>query len=110
LLPSYVIEPRQNTRVESSITQPLLLPEVVEPKTLNLSMPNKSRDSIHQSSPSPVKQLVEDESAKAAKQQTEKFASDVKNSVKPDCLKNDYGLGLFNVLPLIYDIAKDRCH
>jgi len=110
LLPSSVIEPRQNTRVESSITQPLLLPDVVEPKTLNLSVPNKSRDSIHQSSPSPVKQLVEDESAKAAKQQTEKFASDVKNSVKPDCLKNDYGLGLFNVLPLIYDIAKDRCH
>jgi hypothetical protein len=45
-----------------------------------------------------------------AKKQTEKFAIDVKNSAKPDCLKNDYGLGLFNVVPLIYDIAKDRCH
>ena len=55
-------------------------------------------------------QLIEDESAKAAKKQTEKFANDVKNSAKPDCLKNDYGLGLLNVLPMIYDIAKDRCH
>ena len=110
LLPSSVIEPIQNTRIESSITQAPLPPEVVEPKTLNLNAPYKARDSASQSSPSPVKQLIEDESAKAAKKQNEKFASDVKNSTKPDCLKNDYGLGLFNVLPLIYDIAKDRCH
>ena len=110
LLPSSVIEPLQNTRIESSITQPILLPEVVEPKILNLNAPSKARDSASKSSPSPVKQLIEDESAKVAKKQNEKFASDVKNSAKPDCLKNDYGLGLFNVLPLIYDIAKDRCH
>jgi hypothetical protein len=109
-LPSSVIEPIQNTRIESSITQAPLPPEVFEPKTLNLNAPYKARDSASQSSPSPVKQLIEDESAKAAKKQNEKFASDVKNSTKPDCLKNDYGLGLFNVLPLIYDIAKDRCH
>ena len=110
LLPSSVIEPLQNTRIESSITQPILLPEVAEPKALNLNAPFKARDSASKSSPSPVKQLIEDESAKAAKKQNEKFASDVKNSAKPDCLKNDYGLGLFNVAPLIYDIAKDRCH
>jgi hypothetical protein len=110
LLPSSVIEPIQNTRIESSITQPILLPEVAEPKALNLNAPFKARDSASKSSPSPVKQLIEDESAKAAKKQNEKFASDVKNSAKPDCLKNDYGLGLFNVAPLIYDIAKDRCH
>jgi len=54
--------------------------------------------------------LIEDESAKVAQKQSEKFAIDVKNSAKPVCLKNDYGLGLLNVLPLIYDIAKDRCH
>ena len=41
--------------------------------------------------------------------QSEKFANDVKNSAKPDCLKNDHGLGLFNVVPLIYDIVKDKC-
>jgi hypothetical protein len=110
LLPSSVIEPIQNLRIENSMTQAPLPPEVVEPKTLNLNAPYKARDSASQSSPSPVKQLIEDESAKAAKKQNEKFASDVKNSAKPDCLKNDYGLGLFNVLPLIYDIAKDRCH
>jgi hypothetical protein len=112
LLPSSVIEPIQNTRIESSIviTQPILLPEVAEPKALNLNAPFKARDSASKSSPSPVKQLIEDESAKAAKKQTEKFANDVKNSAKPDCFKNDYGLGLFNVAPLIYDIAKDRCH
>ena len=110
LLPSSVIEPLQNTRIESSITQPILLPEVAEPKALNLNAPFKARDSASKSSPSPVKQLIEDESAKAAKKQTEKFANDVKNSAKPDCFKNDYGLGLFNVAPLIYDIAKDRCH
>ena len=87
-----------------------MLPEVAEPKALNLNTPFKARDSASKSSSSPVKQLIEDESAKAAKKQNEKFASDVKNSAKPDCLKNDYGLGLFNVLPVIYDIAKDRCH
>ena len=110
LLPSPVIEPLQNTKIESSITPPILLPEVAEPKALNLNAPFKARDSASKSSPSPVKQLIEDESAKAAKKQTEKFANDVKNSAKPVCLKNDYGLGLLNVLPLIYDIAKDRCH
>ena len=110
LLPSSVFEPLQNTRIENSITQAPLPPEVVEPKTLNLNAPSKARDSASKSSPSPVKQLIQDESAKAAKKQTEKFANDVKNSAKPDCFKNDYGLGLFNVAPLIYDIAKDRCH
>ena len=110
VLPSSVIEPLQNTKIEGSISKPILLPEVVEPKTLNLNVPFKARDATIKSGPSPVKQLIEDESAKAANRQTEKFANDVKNSAKPVCLKNDYGLGLLNVLPLIYDIAKDRCH
>jgi hypothetical protein len=110
VLPSSVIEPLQNTKIEGSISQSILLPEVVEPKTLNLNAPFKARDSTNKSGPSPVKQLIEEESAKAANRQTEKFANDVKNSAKPDCLKNDHGLGLLNVLPLIYDIAKDRCH
>jgi len=110
LLPSSVVEPLENIRIENSITQAPLPPEVAEPKTLNLSVPSKARDSTNKISQSPVKQLIEDESAKAAKKQTEKFAIEVKNSAKPDCLKNDYGLGLLNVLPLIYDIAKDRCH
>lgn len=109
-LPSAVVEPLGNIRIENSITQAPMPPEVAEPKTLNLSVPSKARDSTNKISQSPVKQLIEDESAKVAKKQTEKFAIDVKNSAKPDCLKNDYGLGLFNVVPLIYDIAKDRCH
>ena len=110
LLPSSVFEPLGNIRIENSITQAPMPPEVAEPKTLNLSVPSKATDSTNKISQSPVKQLIEGESAKVAKKQTEKFAIDVKNSVKPDCLKNDYGLGLFNVVPLIYDIAKDRCH
>jgi hypothetical protein len=110
LLPSSVVEPLGNIRIENSITQAPLPPEVAEPKTLNLSVPSRARDSTNKISQSPVKQLIEDESAKVAQKQTEKFAIDVKNSAKPDCLKNDYGLGLFNVVPLIYDIAKDRCH
>ena len=110
VMPSSVIEPLQNTKIEGSISQAILLPEVVEPKTLNLNVPFKARDSTIKSGSSPVKQLIEEESAKAANRHTEKFANDVKNSAKPDCLKNDYGLGLLNVLPLIYDIAKDRCH
>jgi len=110
LLPSSVVEPLGNIRIENSITQAPLPPEVAEPKTLNLSVPSKATDSTNKISQSPVKQLIEGESAKVAKKQTEKFAIDVKNSAKPDCLKNDYGLGLFNVVPLIYDIAKDRCH
>jgi len=44
LLPSSVIDPIQNTRIESSITQPILLPEVAEPKALNLNAPFKPRD------------------------------------------------------------------
>ena len=110
LLPSSVVEPLGNIKIENSITQAPLPPEVAEPKTMNLSLPLKARDSTNKISQSPVKQLIEEESAKAAKRQTEKLANDVKNSAKPDCLKNDYGLGLLNVLPLIYDIAKDRCH
>ena len=110
LLPSSVVEPLGNIRIENSITQAPLPPEVAEPKTLNLSVPSRVRDSTNKISQSPVKQLIEDESAKVAQKQSEKFAIDVKNSAKPDCLKNDYGLGLFNVVPLIYDIAKDRCH
>ena len=110
LLPSSVVEPLGNIRIENSITQAPLPPEVAEPKTLNLSVPSRARDSTNNISQSPVKQLIEDESAKVAQKQSEKFAIDVKNSAKPDCLKNDYGLGLFNVVPLIYDIAKDRCH
>jgi len=110
LLPSSVVEPLGNIRIENSITQAPMPPEVAEPKTLNLSVPSKARDSANKISQSPVKQLIEDESAKVAQKQSEKFAVDVKNSAKPDCLKNDYGLGLFNVVPLIYDIAKDRCH
>ena len=109
-LPSSVSEPTQNTRIENSITQAPLPAEVVEPKTLNLNVSPKARDSTYKSSQSPVKQLIEDESAKASKKQTEKFANNVKNSAKPDCLKNDYGLGIFNVVPLIYDIAKDKCN
>ena len=110
LLPSSVVEPLGNIRIENSITQAPLPPEVAEPKTFNLSVPSRARDSTNKISQSPVKQLIEDESAKVAQKQSEKFAIDVKNSAKPDCLKNDYGLGLFNVVPLIYDIAKDRCH
>jgi hypothetical protein len=110
LLPSSVVEPLGNIRIENSITQAPLPPEVAKPKTLNLSVPSRARDSTNKISQSPVRQLIEDESAKVAQKQSEKFAIDVKNSAKPDCLKNDYGLGLFNVVPLIYDIAKDRCH
>ena len=95
---------------ENSITQPTFPIEVVQPKTMNLNVLPKARDSFNKSSQSPIKQLIEAESIKASKKQNEKFANDVKNSAKPDCLKNDHGLGLFNVVPLIYDIVKDKCN
>jgi hypothetical protein len=109
-LPSPVFDAIQNNQIETSITQPTFPLEVVQPKTLNLNVSPKARDSFNKSSQSPVKQLVEEESIKASKRQNEKFANDVKNSAKPDCLKNDHGLGLFNVVPLIYDIVKDKCN
>ena len=108
-LPSAVFDSTQSNQSENSITQPTSPLEVVQPKTLNLNMPPKARDSFNKSSQSPIKQLIEEESIKASKKQSEKFANDVKNSAKPDCLKNDHGLGLFNVVPLIYDIVKDKC-
>ena len=95
---------------ENSITQPTFPIEVVQPKTMNLNVLPKARDSFNKSSQLPIKQLIEEESIKASKKQNEKFANDVKNSAKPDCLKNDHGLGLFNVVPLIYDIVKDKCN
>ena len=95
---------------ENSITQPTFPIEVVQPKTMNLNVLPKARDSFNKSSQSPIKQLIEAESIKASKKQNEKFANDVKNSAKPDCLKNDHGLGLFNVVPLIYDLVKDKCN
>ena len=109
-LPSPVFDAIQNNHIETSITQPTLPLEVVQPKTMNLNVSPKARDSFNKSSQSPIKQLIEEESIKASKKQNEKFANDVKNSAKPDCLKNDHGLGLFNVVPLIYDIVKDKCN
>jgi len=109
-LPSPVFDAIQNNHIETSITQPTLPLEVVQPKTMNLNVSPKARDSFNKSSQSPIKQLIEEESIKASKKQNEKFANDVKNSAKPDCLKNDHGLGLFNVVPLIFDIVKDKCN
>jgi hypothetical protein len=60
LLPSSVVEPLGNIRIENSITQAPMPPEVAEPKTLNLSVPSKARDSTNKISQSPVKQLIED--------------------------------------------------
>jgi len=110
--PLEVVQPKTMNlnQSQSSITQPTLPLEVVQPKTMNLNMSPKARDSINKSSQSPIKQLIEEESIKASKNQNEKFANDVKNSAKPDCLKNDHGLGLFNVVPLIFDIVKDKCN
>lgn len=107
--PSAVFDSTQSNQSENSITQPTSPLEVVQPKTLNLNVSPKARDLINKSSQSPIKQLIEEESIKASKKQSEKFANDVKNSAKPDCLKNDHGLGLFNVVPLIYDVVKDKC-
>jgi len=109
-LPSSVFDSTQSNQSENPITQPTFPLEVVEPKTMNLNVSPKARDSINKSSQSPIKQLIEAESIKASKKQNEKFANDVKNSAKPECLKNDHGLGLFNVVPLIYDIVKDKCN
>jgi preprotein translocase subunit SecF len=109
-VPSSVFDTSQSNQSENSITQPTFPIEVVQPKTLNLHVSPKARDSFNKSSQSPIKQLIEEESIKASKKQNEKFANDVKNSAKPDCLNNDHGLGLFNVVPLIYDIVKDKCN
>ena len=109
-LPSAIFDSTQSNQSENSITQPTSPLEVVQPKTLNLNISPKARDSFNKSSQSPIKQLIEEESIKTSKKQSEKFANDVMNSAKPDCLKNDHGLGLFNVVPLIYDIVKDKCN
>jgi hypothetical protein len=57
-LPSAVVEPLGNIRIENSITQAPMPPEVAEPKTLNLSVPSKARDSTNKISQSHVKQLI----------------------------------------------------
>ena len=100
----------QSNQSETAITLPLLPSEVVQQQNLNLNISPQTRNSSNKLSQSPIKQLIEEESIKASNKQNEKFANDVKNSAKPDCLKNDHGLGLFNVVPLIYDIVKDKCH
>ena len=109
-LPSPVFDAIQNNQIETSITQLTLPLEVVQPKIMNFNLSPNTRDSFNKSSQSPIKQLIEEESIKASKKQNENFANDVKNSAKPDCLKNDHGLGLFNAVPLIYDIVKDKCN
>jgi hypothetical protein len=58
LLPSSVVEPLGYIRIENSITQAPMPPEVAEPKTLNLSVPSKARDSTNKISQSHVKQLI----------------------------------------------------
>jgi hypothetical protein len=110
--PLEVVQPKTMNlnQSQNSITQPTLPLEVVQPKTMNLNVSPKARDAMNKSSQTPIKQLIEEESIKASKKQNEKFATDVTNSAKPDCLKNDHGLGLFNVVPLIYDIVKDKCN
>ena len=109
-LPSPVVDADQSKKSENSITKTDLPIEAIQPKPLSLEISPKPRDSINKNSQSPVKQLIEEESIKASKRQNEKFANDVKNSAKPDCLKNDQGLGIFGVVPLIYDIVKEKCN
>lgn len=107
---SPVMETIQGEKNNNSIAQPppASSPQTsTAPSTLNLNIGSKPQDTTYKS---PVRQLLEDESAKAAKKQNEKFATDVQKAVKPDCLKNDHGLGLLNIVPLIYDIAKDKCN
>lgn len=108
--PSAVNEPVQSEINHNSIneaTLPLVPQTPASPGKLNLNVGPKSLDSTRKS---PVKQLIEEESAKTSKKKNEKFATDVQNAAKPDCLKNDHGLGLLNVVPLIYDMAKDKCN
>ena len=107
---SPVMETIQGEKNNNAVEQPppASSPQTsTAPSTLNLSIGSKPRDTNYKS---PVKQLLEDESAKTAKKQNEKFATDVQKAAKPDCLKNDHGLGLLNIAPLIYDIAKDKCN
>ena len=109
-LTSPVKETIQGEKNNNAIEQPPLASSPQSstvPSTLNLSIGSKPRDTNDKS---PVRQLLENESAKAAKKQNEKFATDVQKAAKPDCLKNDHGLGLLNMVPLIYDIAKDKCN
>lgn len=109
-VPNSVFDATESNQSETAITLPLLPSEVVQHQNLNLNISPKTRNSSNKLSQSPIKQLIEEGSIKASNKQNEKFANDVKNSAKPDCLKNDHGLGLFNVVPLIYDIVKDKCH
>ena len=109
-LPKPVFDSIQSNQSETALTQPPLPPVDVQPKNLNLNISPKTGNSNNKSIHAPIKQLIEDESIKASKKQNDKFANDVKNSAKPDCLKYDHGLGLFNVVPLIYDIVKDKCN
>jgi hypothetical protein len=108
--PIAVNEPRQIEINHNSINEGTLpsAPQTPAlPEKLNLNVGPKSQDSTRKS---PVKQLIEEESAKSSKKQSEKFAADIQNAAKPDCLKNDHGFGLLNLVPLIYDIAKDKCN
>lgn len=108
--PNFVDEPVQselnlNSINEASLT--LTPPTTASPAKLNLHVGPQSQDAMRKS---PVRQLIDEESAKPSKKQSNKFATDVQNAAKPDCLKNDLGLGLLNIVPLIYDIAKDKCN
>ena len=63
-LPSSVFDATQSNQSENFITQPTFPIEVVQPKTMNLNVLPKARDSFNKSSQSPIKQLIEEESIK----------------------------------------------
>lgn len=108
--PNPVFDFIQSNQSEKAITPPPLQPEAVQPTRLNLNISSNTGSSNSKLKQSPIKLLIEEESIKASKIQNEKFANDVKNAGKNECLKNDHGLGLFNVAPLIFDIVKDKCN
>ncbi len=108
-LPGAVLASNQSNPNDTSPTQATLPLEVVQPKPLNLQVSPKASESISPLRQSPIKQLVEEEAIKSSTKKNEKFATEIKNAARPDCMKTDHGLGLFNVVPLIYDIAKDKC-
>ncbi len=56
-----------------------------------------------------LKQLIEEDEISRNKKNKEQFSNDVHKSLKDDCLKKDYGMGVLSIIPLAVDIYKSNC-
>ena len=81
----------------------------LETQKLNLNITAETLKGVHKESKSAIKQHIEEETYARNKQLSGQLANDMHNAQVVDCAKRDYGVGLFNLIPLAIDVLRKNC-